>query len=538
MTISMRLALAIAALACGMGALPARAQTTVTLGSGFIHPFGVAVDAGGNVFVVDTDNSAVKEIVASGGYSTIKTLGSGFANPRGVAVDAAGNLFIADTGNNAVKEIVASSGYVTVKTLAGGFDVPQGVAVDASGNVFVGDTGNNMVKVILASGGYVTVKTLAGGFNAPIGVAVDSSDNVFVADAANDAVKEIVAAGGYLTVNTLGSGFNHPAGVAVDAAGNVFVADSVNGVAKEILASNGYVTVSTLANGNFNSPQGIAVQGGTVFVADTFNNAVKESLAGPATLLASVLPGSRSVQVGHPATIFATMINTGPTTQYDCTISAVGFGPGLPMSYQTTDPATNALIGAPNVPATIPGNGGSQSFLITFQDTFAISLPGLPLGFGCVSGNTLNAAPIVSGVNTIDLTVSSDPVADIIALSATPTHDGVIAVPKGGIAAFAVASANIGVTAPITVSVDTGTAVLPVTTTICQTNPATAQCLAAPTPSVSLNYAGGAEPTFSIFLQANGPIAFAPAMSRIFVRFLDGGKATHGSTSVAIETTP
>ena len=85
-------------------------------------------------------------------------------------------------------------------------------------------------------------------------------------------------------------------------------------------------------------------------------------------------------------------------------------------------------------------------------------------------------------------------------------------------------------------SIDTGAATLPVTATICQTDPSTAQCLAAPTPGLSLSsFAAGSTPTFSVFLQASGPVAFDPAGSRIFVRFMQPG-AGEGVTSVAIET--
>src|SRR6266702_1961428 len=122
-----------------------------TLGSGF-NSGGVAVDGSGNVFVADTGNSAVKEILAASGYTTVNTLGSGFSFPSGVAVDGSGNVFVADTGNNAVKEILAAGGYTTVNTLGSGFSCPSGVAVDGSGNVFVADSGNNAVKEILTQG--------------------------------------------------------------------------------------------------------------------------------------------------------------------------------------------------------------------------------------------------------------------------------------------------------------------------------------------------------------------------------------------------
>ncbi|MEI9982854.1 MAG: hypothetical protein WDN69_06360 [Aliidongia sp.] len=70
-------------------------------------------------------------------------------------------------------------------------------------------------------------------------------------------------------------------------------------------------------------------------------------------------------------------------------------------------------------------------------------------------------------------------------------------------------------TSQIVVSVDTGAAALPLTATLCQSNPSTGACLATPSGSVTLNYAAQASPTFSVFLQAKGAIPFAPATSRI-----------------------
>jgi hypothetical protein len=101
--------------------------TQAAIASFFYKPSGVAVDAAGNLYVADSINNAVKEIVAATGE--VKTLascctGGVGAGPEGVAVDAAGNLYVADTFNNAVKEIVAATG--TVKTLASSFNAPQG----------------------------------------------------------------------------------------------------------------------------------------------------------------------------------------------------------------------------------------------------------------------------------------------------------------------------------------------------------------------------------------------------------------------------
>jgi hypothetical protein len=321
--------IAIAGLSCSQAFVPvAQAQTaarfngtTSTLRSGFNGPYSVAVDGGGNVFVVDAYNNAVKEIVAGTGgaatgtvnsSSTVNIVGSGFNNPFGVAVDGSGNVFVSDYFHNAVKEIVAGTGGAatgtvnsssTVNIVGSGFNGPIGVAVDRSGNVFVADCHNNAVKEIVAGTGGAgtgvvnsssTVNTLGSGFNTPNGVSVDGSGNVFVADSGNSAVKEIVAGtggaatgtvNGGSTVNTLGSGFNGPTGVSVDGSGNVFAADYLNNAVKEIVAGTGGAatgtvnsssTVSTLGSG-FSLPAGVAVDGsGNVFVADYSNNAVKE----------------------------------------------------------------------------------------------------------------------------------------------------------------------------------------------------------------------------------------------------------------------
>ena len=118
MKVPVRFALAILLFGSTAGS-PGQAATVITLGSAFNTPLGVAVDGSGNVFVADTFNSAVKEILAPD-YTTVNTLGSRFFQPQGVAVDDNRNVVVADTGNSAVKEIHAPT-YTTVNSLGSGF---------------------------------------------------------------------------------------------------------------------------------------------------------------------------------------------------------------------------------------------------------------------------------------------------------------------------------------------------------------------------------------------------------------------------------
>jgi NHL repeat len=254
--LALMLTLLLLALPVNAGAQTAQVSyTQITLGSGFSAPRGVAVDGSGNVFVADTGNSAVKEILAAGGYTTVKTLGSGFSGPVGgpvgVAVDGSGNVFVA-VMLRPVYEILAAGGYTTVKSLVvvGGLGIwdnfATGIAVDGSGNVFVanmGDPGRSdgAVYEILAADGYTTVKTLASGFLVLSGIAVDGSGNVFFSYF--NQVNEILAAGGYTTVTTLGSDIT---GVAVDRSGNVFVGDYRNSVVEFVASTTSGCSVPDL----------------------------------------------------------------------------------------------------------------------------------------------------------------------------------------------------------------------------------------------------------------------------------------------------
>ena len=234
------------------------------------YPYGVAVDASGNVYIADTFNDRIRK-VSGGVITTVAGNGTeGFGGgdngpatsaqlyyPSGVAVDAAGNLYIADTESSRIRKV--ANGVIT--TVAGGsaaspgdyLSFPEGVAVDSAGNLYIADTENNRIRKV--SNGVIT--TVAGngtyGFsgdngpatnaqlNYPSGVALDSAGNLYIADAANDRIRK-VSNGAIVTVAGNGgygfsgdggpatsAAFEDPHGVAVDSAGRVYVADHANG---------------------------------------------------------------------------------------------------------------------------------------------------------------------------------------------------------------------------------------------------------------------------------------------------------------------
>ena len=160
--------------------------------------------------------------------SSIGSPASPSGQPTDVALDSNGNLFVSDH-SSAVYEVLAAGGYTTVNRLASGFTFgqPSGLAVDGNGNVFLSDAGNVAIYEILAAGGYTTVNQLASGFafKSPLGVSVDTAGNVFVADGNFTTVFEILPTDGYTQVVPLGTGLGSPWSITVGANGNVYVPD-------------------------------------------------------------------------------------------------------------------------------------------------------------------------------------------------------------------------------------------------------------------------------------------------------------------------
>lgn len=253
-------------------------------------------------------------------------------------------------------------------------------------------------------------------------------------------------------------------------------------------------------------------------------------------LSAAVLPTSRSVTFGTTATAFATIANGGQSTAENCAISLLnvikgGFG------YQTTDPNTNALTGTPNTPVNIPA-GGNQSFLITFmpvqeffQGPIPFSTEPLEFRFHCSTGQ----ATQIAGVNQLVMSSGTTPTADVIAIAATTTNDGILFLGgTQGRGAIGAAAVNIGASGPLTLR----SAASGVTVTLCETTGnANGACLASPAATLNFTHDQNTVRTFTVLVRGSGQaIANDPARNRILLEFVDAGGTVRGSTSVAVTT--
>jgi len=209
------------------------------------YPSTVVVDKSGQVFIADNSADRVRKVDITGTIWTVAGTGQpGYSGdggpatsaelngPFGIALDASGNLYIADSRNNVIRCVVGASGGCggstqpvgTIITYAyngnpdfqgdGGLAInasrgyANAVSVDSRGNLFIGGGQNDLVQRIdLATGIIVTVagndKTLSFGYAGDggpattkalldnVGLGIDSNEDLLIADAGNNRIREV-----------------------------------------------------------------------------------------------------------------------------------------------------------------------------------------------------------------------------------------------------------------------------------------------------------------------------------------------------------
>ena len=151
------------------------------------NPWNIAVSAGGNIYIADQNNHAIRVVAPGGNISTIAGNGTqGFSgdggaasgailnSPAGVAVDPAGNVYIADSGNNRVRKINAASGVITTivgnatETFSGdggpanqaGLYGPYALVIDGAGDLYLADVFHNRIRMITSNAATLTYPTI------------------------------------------------------------------------------------------------------------------------------------------------------------------------------------------------------------------------------------------------------------------------------------------------------------------------------------------------------------------------------------------
>ncbi len=222
------------------------------------RPTGVAVDTGGNIYITDFQNHRVRKVNTSGMLSTIAGKGTGafsgdggpataaeVSSPWGITVDAPGNIYISDCSNNRIRKIdplgiistIAGNGTLGfagdgAQATAGELNQPTDVALDVNGNVFIADRFNNRIRKVSSTTGNIStvagsaisgysgdgIPATAAELTQPLGVYVDASGNIFIADAYNHRVRKVNTSGIISTIAGIGSsGFSGDGGPATSA---------------------------------------------------------------------------------------------------------------------------------------------------------------------------------------------------------------------------------------------------------------------------------------------------------------------------------
>ncbi|MEO6994352.1 MAG: immunoglobulin domain-containing protein, partial [Lacunisphaera sp.] len=248
---------------------------------------GIAIDGSGIIYI--TENFSIRKITPGGNVSILTGVEDGtgtpasFANPKGVTIDTAGNLFVADSNDSAVRKINPSGG---VTTFAGNltksgdddgtgtdatFIGPSSIALDLAGNFLVTDSGTNTLRRISPAGQVTTLAGLspeksngsvdgigsAARFNSPTGMAISSTGDIYVADSGNGTIRKIAPSGvvttvaglagqpGYLDGPVTAALFFDPTCVVIDSSANLIVNDYGNALIRKISPAGIVTTVAS-----------------------------------------------------------------------------------------------------------------------------------------------------------------------------------------------------------------------------------------------------------------------------------------------------
>ncbi|HEY9722774.1 MAG TPA: carboxypeptidase regulatory-like domain-containing protein [Oscillatoriaceae cyanobacterium] len=207
--------------------------------------YGIDVDAGGNVYVTDTNNDRVVKFGSDGSYIT--KFNSGLSNPYDLAVLTTGQVAVSSAGNSKVAmfgvdltpDTADFAGTENMPSTNGGF---RGITVDNANFVYLLDNsagpGGAVKKFDLnASQPVLEFGTNSGAgpgqFQGATDLAVDNRNgDIYVVDSGNNRVERFDRDGRF--ISEFGSAgraqgqFDRPYGIAIDKNGYIYVSDTGN----------------------------------------------------------------------------------------------------------------------------------------------------------------------------------------------------------------------------------------------------------------------------------------------------------------------
>jgi sugar lactone lactonase YvrE len=275
---------------------------------GGCEPFGLGIDRNGYIYVAssgacDGEGQSILKFTLNGEFVSkwgIKGTGQGqFRNPQGIAVDADGNVYVVDVLNDRVQKFNASNQFViqwgTSGSGDGQFSRPTDITIDQSGYLYVVDSGNSRIQKFNQDGGFITKWGGSGADDGEFyftshdyvwhegglfggGITADKDGNICVLDNGNNRIQKFTSEGQFLAKWT---NFYGTEGIAAADNGNIYVG---RGTEIVVTGSNGQ-SVTTWGSrgdgdGELASPSGIVIDGsGSVFVSESANGRIKKFTA-------------------------------------------------------------------------------------------------------------------------------------------------------------------------------------------------------------------------------------------------------------------
>ena len=193
------------------------------------------IDAKGGASIIVSDASDnVVDIFNTRGKQTAQL--TGFSQPQGLALDAAGDLYVADTNNSRI-QVYAAGFKGTPTTINDSGESPVSVAVDGNGNVGVANilatgSGSGSVSFFNKAGTLLTTLSNAN-FAKVFFDAFDDKGNLYI-DGTNASgafvAGEVVGgvSGNAISILTTGNSVGFPGGIAISSKGKIAIDDQEN----------------------------------------------------------------------------------------------------------------------------------------------------------------------------------------------------------------------------------------------------------------------------------------------------------------------